>query len=310
MEVVTNLNALGPKLERVVLTIGNFDGVHLGHRQIIELAVQQARAAHGNSLVFTFSPHPRVALQVDPSFQLLTTYTERNERIGALGVDFLVEQPFTREFSNLSAEGFFAELLKTVPLRAVIVGHDFGFGNQRGGQLETLERLCQRSGIALTVVPPFKQGDLAVSSSRIRKCLSVGDVRSARTLLGYPFTLRGVVMRGDGRGRTIGIPTANLEAEEKLSLPLGVYVTRASVLEKSTVSVTNIGRRPTFDEATAGVKIETHILDETLELYGVRMELEFLDHLREELRFNSKDELVRQIRQDIDEARRRFATLA
>jgi riboflavin kinase/FMN adenylyltransferase len=311
MEVVQGVQKLTRSLRHPVVTIGNFDGVHLGHQQIIRLAVEKARARGGTAIAYTFRPHPQVALRPEAQLQLLSTYDEKLEILGQLGIDVVIEEPFSREFSNTPPEEFFSDvLLHRLSTEAIVVGYDFAFGAQRQGHLQFLENFCKSSGVELTVVQPQRIGDEVVSSSKIRQYLKSGDPSGAARLMGRYFSYRGAVLKGDARGRKIGFPTANLKLENKLALPLGVYAT-LSICESAfpgqvIPSVTNIGVRPTFQSQDGGalpILIETHLLDVTGDLYGNTLEVRFVERLRDEMKFSGIDELKAQIQRDIEAAR-------
>lgn len=307
MRIIHGYQALSESLQQPVVTIGNFDGVHLGHQRIIELAIQKARAGGRLAVGYTFRPHPRLALKPGAKIELLTTYDQKLEKLAACGLDAVVEEPFSREFSTFTPEAFFHEvLLKRINASAIVVGYDFAFGGDRKGQLEQLRQLCDRSGVELSVVEPQRVDAEIVSSSRIRQHLLRSEVEIAHQYLGQPFTYRGIVLRGDGRGRKIGFPTANLIPEGQLLLPYGVYATRTLLEGRSVISVTNIGVRPTFakDSELPPAVVETHLIGESLDLYGSRIEVEFWGFLRPEKRFSGVDELVSQIGQDVESARR------
>ncbi len=327
MRLVHGIQQLGDPPGRTVVTIGNFDGVHLGHQAILRLALEKAGQLRATSVAFTFRPHPRVALNPETPVALLCTYDERLELLTESGLALTVEEPFGREFSRTSPEQFFTDaLLRRLSAQAVVVGYDFAFGKDRHGHLDTLERLCRRDGVELTVVPPLRVDGEVVSSSSIRKHLKAGDVPLANKLLGRPFFYRGVVLRGEGRGRKIGFPTANLGPEGKLVPSFGVYATRSIVRPPSGkalefLSVTNIGVRPTFNPSNVEPTIETHLFDYAptcrpdgpvlrhadgypeIDLYGLRLEVRFVRRLREERKFAGVDELRRQISTDVELAR-------
>lgn len=319
MRIVYGIQQLGEPPGRTVVTIGNFDGVHLGHQAILKLAFEKARQLRATSVAFTFRPHPRVALNPETPVALLCTYDERLELLEESGLDLTIEEPFGREFSRTSPEQFFTDaLVHRLSAQAVVVGYDFAFGKDRHGHLDTLERLCRRDGVELTVVPPLRVDGEVVSSSSIRKHLNSGDVPLASRLLGRPFFYRGVVLRGEGRGRKLGFPTANLRPEGKLVPRFGVYATRSIVRPPAGkplefLSVTNIGVRPTFHATETDPMIETHLFEgpgprnpagyPEVDLYGVRLEVRFVRRLREERKFSGVDELKRQISADIEAAR-------
>ena len=290
-----------------VLTIGNFDGVHLGHRELVEKTITIARAKNAPAVALTFNPHPLAVLKMGKAPEFLLTYREKNERLLSLGLDSVIEQPFVREFSNLSAEQFFTHyLIKQLGVQALVIGYDFGFGKEREGSQLILQKLCSQNGIQLEIVPAFKKLGAAISSTRIRQSLSSGDFDSAKELLGYSFYYQGAVIKGDQRGRTIGFPTANLALRDKIKIPFGVYATRTLVKGETYPSVTNIGVRPTFFAADSGVEaiIETHLLGQEIDLYGVNIKVEFLGKIREEKKFSGIDELKKQIALDAESARK------
>lgn len=302
--VISGIDELARELPHAVVTVGSFDGVHRGHQALIGEAIRQARAAQGTAVVFTFNPHPQAVLRPETAPPLLLTYEERREALLAQGPDLVIEQPFSREFSSFPAERFFGEvLLRKLSARSIVVGYDFGFGRDRAGSLEQLRKLCAESGVNLTVLPALRVGDEVVSSSRIRAHLQKGQVAQAAAFIGQPFFYRGHVIRGEGRGRTIGFPTANLALKHKLTLPYGVYATEAEVDGKIYASVTNVGVRPTFAEGRElPALVETHLLGTTLDLYGKVLTVRFVEHLRSEKRFPSIDALKAQIAEDATRA--------
>lgn len=311
MEVVRGHLALKGSWNHSVITIGNFDGVHLGHAEIINRTLAKAKELGGNAVVYTFRPHPQVALRPEAALQLLNTYDEKLEILESLGVGVVIEEPFSREFSTIVPEQFFNEvLLRQLSARAIVVGYDFAFGKGREGHMEALASFCEAAGVELTVVPAMRVNGQVVSSSKIRELLGVGDVNGAAALMGRPFFYRGVVVKGEGRGRKIGFPTANLKLESKLALPNGVYVTEAVLAGKKYPSITNVGVRPTFEveDRAAGkvlfpAVIETHLLDCDIDLYGSTLEVKFLARIRSEMKFGSIEDLKRQIAGDIASSR-------
>lgn len=308
-----------PALEKIpsVVTIGNFDGVHRGHQELFQRTCNRAREIGGRAIVFTFRPHPRAVLQPEVPLDLLLSYDEKLEVISHLGVDGVVEEPFSREFSTLDPRHFFREwILKRLNAKEVIVGYDFKFGRERSGSLESLRAGCDAEGVRLHVVSPFDWKGERVSSSLIRTLLKSATPEAlthAADLLSRPYFYRGIVRRGDGRGRELGFPTANFQVDHKLILPRGVYVTQAIDVRtgESYKSVTNFGIRPTFVEAKLGVRpiavVECHLLDVTRDLYGSQLEVRFLEFLRPEIKFESASFLLTQIQKDLSLARDWFA---
>lgn len=310
MELVRGINQLTQSLKNTVVTIGNFDGVHLGHRRIIELTVKKAKERQGSAVIYTFRPHPQVALRPDTELQLLSTYDEKVELLSGLGLDLMIEEPFSREFSTTSPVQFFQDILvRRLNATEIVVGYDFAFGKGREGHLEALEELCKRDGVGLTVVPPQRVNQEVVSSSRIRQHLLSGNVETANQLLGRKFGYKGVVIKGEQRGRTLGFPTANLQLDQKLALPFGVYATWSIAHGVTYPSVTNVGVRPTFESSDSkqlAALVETHLLDTTIDLYGTTLEVQFVKKLREERKFKGPhflDELKKQIQLDVSQAR-------
>jgi riboflavin kinase/FMN adenylyltransferase len=317
--VVPGSAALGRPPRRAVLTIGNFDGIHIGHRAILRTVTDRARALDGEAVVYTFDPHPRKVLQGDRAPGLLATTEQKLELLAAAQIDLVVLEPFTTEFARTSPEAFVRECVHArVSPREVYVGYDFHFGRDREGSMRTLIELGPRLGFAVTIIPEVTIGSRDVSSTRIRELLAGGAVEEAALLLGRPYAIRGRVAHGDERGRTLGFPTANLAPETELLPGHGVYAGRVQLLDEPEAggpgpargarfgAVTNVGRRPTF-KADDPPLAEAHLLDFAGDLYGRRIELAFESRLREELRFPGPDALREQIGRDVAEARRRLA---
>jgi riboflavin kinase/FMN adenylyltransferase len=289
---------------QAVVAIGNFDGVHLGHQAILNEAKDQAKTHGLKTTVFTFNPHPTLELRPQTSLKLLMTYEEKRNQLELHGVDFCVEEPFDSAFANTSAHDFFFEILKNrLHAKVIVVGEDFAFGHKREGNTELLREYCAQTDTELFLKKPVLVDGAPVSSSRIREELHRGNLKAAEALLKRPFFYRGEVVHGDKRGRTIGFPTANMKCEEKFPLLPGVYATTVYWRNQVFPSVTNIGRRPTFQGDQnlnlIPLRIETHLLDQDLDLYGEILEVRFHHRLREEKKFDSIDELIAQIRSDI-----------
>lgn len=287
----------------VVLALGVFDGVHLGHRAVIGRAVEVARQKGLPAAVLTFVEHPRTVLRPDQPVPLLTTWREKRERLATLGVDRVIGAHFTPALANIEAEEFVRRILVDHLAAAhVVVGYNFRFGHQAAGSPDLLEDLAAELGYGFEVVPPFTLEGTPVSSSLIRRLLATGKVPEANRLLGYSYGLRGLVVGGDQRGRRIGFPTANLHIDERKMLPaFGVYAGFASWAGERWPCVVNIGIRPTFDPPQ--LKVEAHILDYSGDLYGQTVTLSLERHLRGERAFPSIDALISQIEADVAEAR-------
>lgn len=292
-----------------VLTIGNFDGVHLGHREIFKKILQKAKDLGGPACVYTFRPHPQEVLRPGHHVKLLTTYEEKAEILSKMGIDVFVEEPFSQEFFNSTAREFFDRVVvKGFKAKALFVGHDFAFGKNREGNLDLLKKICQEHQIEVDIISPQKMDNMPVSSSAIRTLLSAGRVAEASKFLGSYFFYRGVVIKGDQRGRLLGFPTANIKIENKLILPNGVYATWAFLKKRNgeTVkfpSVTNVGVRPTFHHTddVNPVIVETHLIipgEEFVDIYGELLEVQFVDRFRDERKFNGVGELKEQILKD------------
>ncbi len=294
----------GLSLEGSCLAIGTFDGVHLGHQEIIRHLMTKAKERGLPAVVVTFFPHPDRVLGKKEGRFYLSTPEERAELLGNLGVDVVLTHPFNVEVANLSAHEFLQQLKQKIAFRDLVVGYDFALGRGREGTVDRLAELSRDFDYTLHVIPPVQINGEVVSSSLLRTLLGEGNIQKVNLLLGRPFYLRGTVIRGDGRGRTLGIPTANLDILAERAVPLeGVYVCHALVNHQRYGAVVNVGVRPTFEDHPVAPRVEAHILDFEADLYQETLALEFIDRLREERRFPSKDALVEQIHQDIFQAR-------
>jgi riboflavin kinase/FMN adenylyltransferase len=281
--------------------IGNFDGVHLGHQRILSFLVHRARLDGLVSTVLTFSPHPDKVLG-RRGFRLIQTEAQRLEKIRAFGVDAACFCPFDRGLAHESADDFIRSLvIGRLNTHIVVVGENFRFGRNREGDVARLQDLASRLGLTVYPIPSLILQGLTVSSSMIRELLIRGEVDQAGRFLGAPYEIEGRVIRGQNMGRALGFPTANLESSNEI-LPPGVFVTTALLRGEAHPSVTNVGARPTFSDSATHV--ETHILDVASDLYGETLVLRFHRRIREVIRFESVDSLRRQIRADMEFARR------
>lgn len=285
------------------VTIGNFDGVHRGHRTLVHRAVDAALRDGLRSVVITFDPHPAAVLRPGSEPPRLQSLEQRLEALEDLGVELTLVLAFTRELSALSADEFVAQVLvEGVGAATVVVGTNFRYGHRAAGDIVHLSEAGERHGFAVEAVGLLALDGDQVSSSAIRRAVADGEVEAAAHGLGRPFALRGEVVAGDGRGRTIGIPTANLAVDAAVVVPAdGVYAGRVTLDGVSYPVVTNVGRRPTFEGT--GTTVETHLLDAEVALYGRVIEVTFEHRLRGERRFEGPDELVAQIHDDIARAR-------
>jgi riboflavin kinase/FMN adenylyltransferase len=303
MRVIRHLRREPGRIPRTVLTLGNFDGVHLGHQAIIGRAVATAREIAGRVVALTFEPHPIAVLAPERAPALIQPMRERLRLLRDLGVDVLVLQRFTRAFAALEPEAFMTDfVLAHLEVAHVVVGHNVSFGRNRAGTVATLRTLGGRYGFAADEVGPVTVDGEVVSSTALRAIVRRGDVASAARLLGRPYTLRGRVVEGDRRGRSLGFPTANLRWRSGLLLPAdGVYAVRAMQAGRRLGGVLNIGIRPTFGERRRSV--EVHLLDFAGDLYGRWLEVELVASLRPERTFSGPDALARAIAEDIARAR-------
>lgn len=286
------------------LTIGSFDGVHIGHQAIIQSLTNGAHAAAASAVVITFHPHPAVILGKRQAPLYLTSPEERARVIGSLGVDVVITYPFTPETATLSHGAFLTLVKRHIDFRHLIVGYDFALGKNRAGTVPALQELGKQLNYTVDVLRPVTGGGGPVSSSQVRLALLNGDVQLATKLLGRCFQITGKVIHGDGRGRAIGIPTANLGVWNEQVLPSpGVYACQVEIHGKTWKAVTNIGYRPTFTDTTQGLQVETHLLDFDADLYGEDIKLCFIERLRAERKFTGIHALLEQIHQDIEKAR-------
>jgi riboflavin kinase/FMN adenylyltransferase len=303
MQLLSSLDSANA--DGVWLTIGSFDGVHRGHQEIIRQLAAGAHAHASPAVVLTFYPHPAVVLRGSNGPFYLTSPDERAVLLGKLDVDIVIIQRFDRQLADTSARDFVLKLRERLGLQQLLVGHDFTLGRGREGDIPTLGRLGRELGFEVVVNPPVLLDGQVISSSQIRAALSVGNVESAYRLLGRPYRVTGEVVPGDGRGRMIGIPTANLKPWYEQLLPgAGVYVCQARIGDKVYGAAANVGVRPTFDGSTSFLRVEAHLLDFQGNLYGQNIQLDFLARLRDEKKFTSVQALVVQILEDIAHARK------
>ncbi|PZE22407.1 bifunctional riboflavin kinase/FAD synthetase [Paenibacillus xerothermodurans] len=286
-----------------VLAIGEFDGVHLGHQEVIKHAVNAAAGLGLPSSVMTFHPHPREVLGQCKYVQLLTPLAEKERLLGGLGVDNMYIVSFNRELMTVTPEQFVENMLLPMNVNTVVVGFDFRFGYQGAGTPDTLCELS-RERFTVEVIRPFHRNGSKVSSTLVREHLLAGRVVEANALLGRPYVLRGRVVTGEGRGRTIGFPTANIELSEPFIVPaLGVYAVRVTVGGHTHHGVMNIGKKPTFFADLSQPTLEVHIFDFSESIYGNLVSLELISYLRPERKFASVDELIAQIGEDAESAK-------
>ncbi len=287
---------------RTSITIGNFDGVHLAHRELVRRTVEHARELGVSAVALTFSPHPIRFFSPGSRFYEITTIGEKAARMEELGIDIFVVESFDGEIGGMTPGDFARSVLhERLKARVVTVGYDFTFGKGRVGTPRTLSEFGRELGFTVDVVPPMMRGGAIVSSSRIRELILGGRVREAEELLCRPYKVSGPVVRGAGRGRKLGYPTANVQFTQELVPLPGIYVVDAEAGGKVWRGVANIGFSPTFGENCLG--LEAHLFGFEGDLYGKEMTVWFRDRIRDERKFQSVDELVRQIDKDAEFAR-------
>ena len=293
------------------VTIGSFDGVHRGHQLIIRRLVESARGAGAPAVVITFYPHPAVVLGKKANHYYLSHPAEREEMLKELGIDEVITLAFSRELAALSPEEFLTPLKSHLGMKELWVGYDFALGRNRAGNTQRLSELGEEFGYELKLLDPFQQDDKVISSSLIRDCLANGDMEAANNMLGRTYSLTGNVVVGDGRGRQIGFPTANLSFwEEKLVPRNGIYAGWAWVEGRRYGTAINIGLRPTFGDDLLHARVEPFILDFDRDIYGEEIRVEFVKFLRPEARYDSIDRLIAQIFKDVENTREVLANAA
>lgn len=285
--------------------LGFFDGVHRGHKNVIETAVKLAEQENLTPAVMTFYPHPKEVLRGQPA-EYLTTLEEKKLLLQELGVKILYLVQFDEKFASLSPQEFVDQFIIGLNIKHVVAGFDYSYGHKGKGSMEAFQ-FHARNLVKATTVPKFAEGDEKISSTAVRTALKAGEVDRAWTFLGRPYRAGGKIISGEKRGRTIGFPTANIAPPPKLLLPApGVYTVRAEVNGVSREGVANLGYKPTFHKGDHPQTLEVHLFDFKEDIYGKEMQVEFLVRLRGEIKFGSVDELVSQIRKDAEEAREYF----
>mgnify|MGYP000950085594 FL=1 len=310
MQIIEGIAALKKyHQDQICLALGNFDGVHLGHKKILQATVALAKAKEIKSAVLLFVPHPLTVLFPESSPKLLLSLEDRIALLGKTGIDFVIIHPFSKEFALISPEAFVHRILvEELNVAAVVVGFDYSFGNQGQGTPADLVGMSEKYDFCVQVIEPVKVNSEVVGSSAIRDYLAKGQVQDVQRLLGFAFFLRGIVVHGDGRGRRLGFPTANLSVKENIMLPAhGVYLTRVVAGEMQAWALTNIGRRPTFQKKDT--TIEIHLLDQSENLYQKELIVHFLHKMRDEKTFRNAQDLVKQINRDVQDAHHLIRTV-
>ena len=288
-----------PASEGSIVTIGTFDGVHLGHQQILKQLIDTSQQSKLKSVLLTFFPHPRMVLQPDIPMRLIQTIEEREKALRKTGLDYLVIHPFSEKFSRLSADDYVKQILvEKLNVRKVVVGYDHRFGRNRTASLEDMYNYADIYDFEVIEIDAKKIKSTAVSSTKIRKAIDEGDIALANSYLGDPFTLEGIVVHGDKRGRELSYPTANIELQNKHKIipKQGVYLIQSDFDNRVVYGMMNIGTKPTFD--TTNPSIEVHFFDWNGDLYDQTLQVKLLKWIREEQKFDSVEELQAQIHAD------------
>jgi len=304
MKVIRGIENIKEGLSYPLLTIGNFDGVHLGHQKIFRLLVERARVVNGTSIVLTFQPHPLKVLSPQKAPPQLMTIDQKAELIGSFNIDYMICVNFTREFSRIEAEDFVRDILVgRIGVKEIFIGANYLFGKERKGSPELLKTMGRESGFTVTVVEELKVKGAIVSSSMIRSLIRGGEVEEASVFLGRPYSVDGTVIEGTKRGRNLlRIPTANLETPNELLPKNGVYAVRVRLGAGTYKGAANIGFNPTFSEKR--LSFEVHILDFDGDILGEKIRIEFIKRLRNEMKFDNIHALAHQMRKDIEETRK------
>ncbi len=297
----TSLRVLEEKNKEVVLTLGSFDGIHLGHKSLIREVAKEAKKNNAYSLLVSFYPHPRIVLgKIENEFKLLTPFAEKEKLLEETGLDYLVIAHFTKDFSEKTPEEFYKYLTKFFKIKHLVVGYDHAFGKNRAGNFDFLDNISRLNNFSYSIVDKITiASEKKLSSSVIRNYLHQGEVERANRLLGYNYLIRGKVVHGKKIGRGLGYPTINFDDfnHNKLIPKAGVYLTSIEYQGKLYYSMSNIGRRPTFYDCT-DINIETHIFDFNKNIYEEEINLRFLKFIRDEKKFSGKEELILQLQKD------------
>ncbi len=308
MIIVKDLKELKTKFneDKIHVTIGNFDGVHSGHREFLNQIKKDCIQDHAKFVIVTFIPHPSQILKAQTGF-LINTYEERRELLAGVGADYILEIDFTRDFSTLSPEAFLEKHIFSFDgISKIYLGHDFAFGANKSGDFHVAKTFCDSRKTLLVLQKEFKVKSSAVSSTEVRSAISAGDIPTANELLGRQYFISGRVIKGEGRGKKIGFPTANLGYSKELIIPAkGVYITKVKIKDMVYNSITNIGVNPTFNTGYE-IHVETHLLDFAQDIYGDEIRVSFIKKLRDERKFPSVNDLVEQISADVNQAREFF----
>jgi riboflavin kinase/FMN adenylyltransferase len=310
MKIITDLNEIREPFKNAVITIGNFDGVHLGHQALFHEVIEKADAIGGTSVAMTFEPHPMRILKQNNHPPLITLYEQKAELIERTGIDVIICVPFTKEFAALTAREFIDDLLiQKIGMRAIVVGEDYSFGKNREGNLELLKTFSAEMNFDVLVADWIKLSrnlPNRISSTKVRELVMAGQMEEAHKMLGRHYQIRGVVVTGRDRGgKLLGIPTANINLHDELCPKTGIYAVTVEWQDTQLKGVANIGYSPTFDDHE--FTVEVHILDFDKDIYEQKIRVNFIQRIRNEKKFSDISELIEQIHKDIAAAREIFA---
>ena len=303
MKIFNSLEAITPDFHHAYATIGNFDGVHVGHRYIFKQIQSEAKQMGAKTVVMTFDPHPKMILHPERRpFYLITTLGEKMALLEKSGIDAVFLIPFSLDYAKTTAQSFVQDILwQRLHVKKIFIGHDYTFGYGKEGNQAFLEKYGQRLGFSVSVIDAVKMSGTIISSTLIRHCILDGEVRKAMTLLGRPYNIKGTVIKGYRRGNDLGFPTANLNPEKLLLPKEGVYAAWIILESQQFDAVLNIGYNPTF--SNDHLTVEIHLLDFKEDIYGKNLQVYFVDRLRDEVKFTTPEKLASQIRQDITQTK-------
>lgn len=303
MDIIIGIENIHRKFRNPVLTLGNFDGVHLGHQRIFKELVEEAQKIDGEAIVITFDPHPLRILDPQKCPPLITPFKKKLMLVERLGVDVVIVATFDLDLANLTPEAFVRQVLvDKIGVKKILVGYNYFFGKDRKGNVEMLKRLGEKCGFEVKVIDAMTVNDIPVSSSKIREFIQSGKMAEAAQLLGRNYLLIGKVIWGADRGKKLGFPTANLEVLNGLYPKTGVYAVEVIMGDKTYPGVADVGYNPTFGENP--LSVEVHILDFSRDIYGEEIQLIFHQRIRDEKAFENPESLAQQIREDIDAAKK------
>lgn len=303
MEIIWGTGNLKRRFSNPVITVGNFDGIHVGHQKIFKEVKKRASELKGDSIVYTFEPHPLSIVAPHKKMPLITSFSDKMKLIEECGIDIVICEDFTLEYANLSPRQFVkGVLVEKIGVRVIFVGHDYAFGKGREGNINTLRQLGDEFDFEVLVVDAIKVDDVTVSSTIVRGLVQKGEVRKVATFLGRNYSIAGKVVKGKSRGAALGFPTANLKLANEFFPKPGIYAVHVFHRGHSYQGVANIGFKPTFKDQT--LSVEVYIMDFNKDIYGEDLGISFVERLRDEKAFESPDELAKQIKKDVERARK------